>query len=405
MRIADVFACVRALSDSASSLPLIAYRRSGDGGRERFGGRLDSLLTTPSPGATTANLIGTLVAHLNLHGNAYLGKYRDERGVVSQLAPISPATVTVSVEGGEPVYTLLRGDGVSRYGRDDVIHIRALSTDGLVGLSPIAQARQALGLAQSLAGHADNFARNAGRPGGILAVKGYAQPPQDGATDPYDDIKDRFQGRFTAENAGKVMVIAGDQLEYQQLALSLVDAQHVEQRQLSTAEIARVFRVPPWMIGAPSGDSMTYSNVESQASAFVKFALAPWLTLIEQALSADADLAPSTVFCEFLLDGLLRADSEARARVYAQALDPDRGWMTRAEVRRLENLPPEPQESAWPSPPAVPSPARSRTATAPPSATSSTARRRPPRRPSRAAASAASSRTGLSRAISAASVR
>lgn len=337
MRIADVFACVRALSDTAASLPLVAYRRTADGGRERFYGRLDALLSTPSPGATTANLIGTLVAHSNLHGNAYLGKYRDERGTVVQVAPISPATVTVTVEGGEPVYTLMRKDGVSRHGRDDILHIRALSTDGIVGLSPIGQARQALGLAQSLATHADSFARNGGRPGGVLAIKGYDGARQQSDPDAPDRLKSDFQEKFTLENAGRVLVVSGDQLDYQQLALSLADSEFVAQRGLSTAEIARVFRVPPWMIGAPSGDSMTYSNTESQALAFVKFSLSPWLTLIEQVLSADTDLSPGTVYCEFLLDGLLRADTATRANVYAQALDRDSGWMTRREVRRLEN--------------------------------------------------------------------
>ena len=107
-------------------------------------------------------------------------------------------------------------------------------------------------------------------------------------------------------------------------------------------EVARIFRVPPWMIGADPGESLTYSNVESQSLSFVTYSLRPWLVAIEQAISADADLCPGSLYVEFLLDALLRADSAARASFYTAALDPLTGWMTRQEVRERENLEPEP---------------------------------------------------------------
>jgi phage portal protein BeeE len=102
------------------------------------------------------------------------------------------------------------------------------------------------------------------------------------------------------------------------------------------------------MLNAPSGDSLTYATVAEQANAFVKFSLGPWLRLIEEGLSADADLflAPGH-YCRFTLDGLLRAEPSARSAFYTAALDPDKGWMSRAEVRALEDLPAEtPQEVA-----------------------------------------------------------
>lgn len=119
--------------------------------------------------------------------------------------------------------------------------------------------------------------------------------------------------------------------------------QFVQQRQLSTAEIARVFRVPGRMLNAPSGDdSMTYANVEQAALEFVTWGLRPWLVAIEQAITSDTDLCRGpNVYVEFLLDALLRADSKTRAEIYAIALDPVKGYMSRAEVRRLENLDPE----------------------------------------------------------------
>jgi phage portal protein BeeE len=118
---------------------------------------------------------------------------------------------------------------------------------------------------------------------------------------------------------------------------------------MSTAEIARIFRVPLRMIGAPTGDSQTYANVESVQIEFVTHALRPWLVLIEQAITADPDLCAGGLFVEFLLDALLRGDSSTRATVYTAALNPVTGWMTRAEVRALENLSPENATPAVPA--------------------------------------------------------
>lgn len=343
LAIADVYAAVRCLSDAAASIPLIPYRRTADG-RTRAEGRLADLLRQPAPATTQANLIAQAMAHLQLYGNCYLGKWRDADGRVAQLAMLHPDRVAPELRAGEPIYVV--GDARGRqteHTTSDIIHIRALSTDGLLGLSPIRQARQALGLAQSLSGLADSFARNSGRPSGILSL----------ANGTSHDQLQRLSDTFTAshsgpDRAGNTAVLAGD-VSYQSLALSMQDADFVAQRNLSTAEVCRIFRIPNWMLGAGSADSMTYSNVESQALAFVTWGLRPWLVLVEQAISEDADLCPGSLYCEFLLDALLRADSATRSAVYTAALDPITGYMTRAEVRRRENLEPEPTTAPQPS--------------------------------------------------------
>jgi HK97 family phage portal protein len=335
--IGDVFAAVRCLSDAAASVPLIPYRRTAQG-RTRVEGRLAALLRQPAPATTQANLIGQTVAHLNLYGNAYLGLFHDADGRVEQLALLHPDRVTPELRAGRPVYTVNDGRGrQSEHGTDDIIHIRALSTDGLVGLSPVRQCRVALGLAQNLAEHAATFFENGARPTGVLKVPV-------GQDDALKRISEVWNARHSGtRNAHRIAVVSGE-VDFTAITGPLDDLQFVEQRRLSTAEICRVFRVPPFMLGASSGDSMTYSSTEMQSLAFVTYSLRPHLVLIEQAISEHPALCPGAMYCEFLLDALLRADSKTRADVYALALDPERGWMTRAEVRRLENL--DPQEPA-----------------------------------------------------------
>lgn len=337
LSIADAYACVRALADAAASLPLVVYRRT-EAGRIRQDGRTAELIARPAPATTTSNLIGQMVAHLNLWGNAYLALYRAEDRI-EQLGLIHPARVVPEVKAGEPRYTVTDERGRrSEHGTEDIIHIRGLSLDGLVGVSPVKQARLALGLSRDLTEHASKFFRNDARPSGILRV------PRSNA-----DSLQVLSGRWRAEhqgieNAHRIAILAagpGETVDFTTLGMPLDDAQFLEQRQLSATEVARVFRVPPWIVGAADGGSLTYANVEQQSLHFATYALRPWLVAIEQALSAHRELFPGGLYCEFLLDALLRADSATRAGVYEKALDPERGWMSRGEVRRLENLEPE----------------------------------------------------------------
>jgi HK97 family phage portal protein len=280
-----------------------------------------------------------MVSHLSLWGNAYLGKFRGEDGRVEQLALLFPDYVSVELEAGLPLYTVIdpKTGRQSRHGTDDICHVRALSTDGLVGLSPIKQCRTALGLSQGLGDHALAFFKNGARPSGILKVARELNREQ------LKSLRDSLTAVHTGTwNAHKIAIVTGE-MDWTAISGPLDDLQFVEQRKLSTAEIARIFRVPPWMVGASSGDSLTYSNTEQQQLAFVTHSLRPWLVVIEQALSADSDLCPGSLYVEFLLDALLRADSKTRAEVYTAALDPITGWMRRDEVRGLENLEPEPE--------------------------------------------------------------
>jgi len=349
LAITDAYACVRALADAAASLPVHVYRRT-EAGRSRIEGNTAELLRRPAPATTTADLIGQLVAHLNLHGNAYLGKFRDGSGRVDQLALLHPERVVPEIKAGRPRYTVSGPKGEkSVHGIEDIIHVKGLSTDGVAGLSPVRSCAVALGLSDRLAKHAATFFENDATPRGLLRLNQFGAPEAQA-----EAIRTGWESKHRgAANAHRIAVVTGE-VEFTPISMSPDDAQFLQQRQLSATEVARIFRVPPWLIGASGGDSMTYSNTESQALAFVTYSLRPWLVAIEQALSADEDLFPGPLYAEFVMDALLRADSSTRAAVYTLALDPVTGWMDRDEVRRLENLEPRPASSR-PAPVLAPS--------------------------------------------------
>jgi HK97 family phage portal protein len=310
--IADVWAAVRVLADAASSLPLHVFRRVGDGRERVVSGRLVDLLERPGPGTSQADLVSSLMAHLATFGNAYVGKYRED-GEVSQLGLLDPDRVRPELESGRLRYRYTPGNGPQRMlTQSDLIHIRGLSVDGLTGLSAVSQASRVLGLSDELVKHALSYFDSGEfqRPAGVLRV------PDGTSFDGQDRSKERL--RADAKPHG-VLVIEGSEMDYQAITSPLDNAQFVEQRRLAAQEVARVFRIPPHMLGAPSADSMTYSNVEQESIEFVRYSLTPWLRRIELAISNDGDLAFERQFVKFEVDGLLRADANTRSQVYARA--------------------------------------------------------------------------------------
>ncbi len=334
LAIADAYACIRALCDAAASLPLHTYRRTPQG-RVPVGGRGADLLRRPAPAVTTANLVADLMLHLQLFGNAYVLKLRGG-GDIEQLALAHPDRVRVRVEGGRRTYEINWNNRYQTATTADVVHVRGMSLDGLTGLSPIKQARVALGLSRDLTQHASRFFAGGAMPAGWLKT-------MDFSGEAVERLRESIRNRRAAHEG---IGVIPDGVDWVPVGMPLDDAEFLEQRKLSTVEICRIFRVPPWVVGADSGGSLTYSNTEQQSLHFATYSLRPWLVVIESALSADPDLFPGDAYCAFNLDALLRSDAKTRAEVYHLMLDPVQGWATRAEVRELEDLPPETSSAA-----------------------------------------------------------
>lgn len=337
-----VLACVRVLADSVAALPLRVYLRTPGGAlSEQWSRPVSRLLRDePNPEMSAADVWGMVTAHLNLYGNAYLGKTL-AGGVVSALWPIHPERVRVGRERGVKVFYVRSEDGATerRHTAADVIHIRGLGLDGLTGFSPIEMARVSIGAGLAMDTYQSGFWRNDATPRGTLNVAGKLSETA------AERLSNRWRSLFGGpRNAGKVPVLE-EGLTFTPISVSSQAAEFVESRRMTGQQVCRVFRVPPEMVGMDSGNSLTYSTVEGQGIHFERYSIRPWITRIEQALNRDRDLFPTEgrgVFCEFDTQSLLRADLRTRYEAYARGLTPASAFLTPNEVRRWERLPADP---------------------------------------------------------------
>lgn len=341
-QIADCYACLRALADGAALVPLRVYRKTGKTAQLVEDGDTVALLERPSPSVPTPAFVGQTVAMLAAHGEALVGLYRGgPDNSITQLGLLDPTRTQIRTVLGEPVFTYTHPDGTvdDNLTVDDVCWIRGGLVDEFGrGISPIRACRDALALAKSLATTAATLHDNEARPGGILTVGAGGEAGED---DQAEALAAAWEQRHKGpKKRGRIAVLTGE-VSYTQVQLSAADAQWVETRQLSTAEVARIFRVLPWVIGAASGDSLTYSNTSEQLAAFAKFSLSPLLTYVEAALSTNTELFPPGHFCRFDLSELTRGDSAERAERNTKALHPQTGWLTKNEVREAEGFSPE----------------------------------------------------------------
>lgn len=341
LSLADVYACVRAITDEVYSIPLRHYDRIDENSSKQFvpvPGSPAWVLDHPAPGLLTAGALWALVVmHLNLSGNSFLAKYRnDPNGPVMGMFPISPSRVRVTMRGLEPIYRVSQGDGSTlegEFNRRDILHFKGMTLDGLVGLSPIAYNRQTLGRGIAQEDYAGRVFANDATPRGILYTK------LAGLNDANQKrLKAEWDALRGGENRGGVALLDKDKDEFKPISLSPSDLSFIEQMRLTTGQIARIHRVPPWVIGASSGDPLTYKTVEGQQLGFAMSAIRPWLVNLEETIKADGDFysLDGSSFCKFWMDAMLRADSSSRAQVNNLGVG---RWITPNEIRREEGLP------------------------------------------------------------------
>ena len=339
MQMTAVYSCVRILSEAVAGLPLHLYKYTDSGGKAMA---LDHPLyhllhDEPNPEMSSFVFRETLMTHLLLWGNAYSQIIRNGKNEIVALYPLMPNKMSVDRdENGRLYYTYYRGtdEAIKDKGfavtlqPSDVLHIPGLGFDGLVGYSPIAMAKNAIGMAIACEEYGAKFFANGAAPGGVLEHPGTIKDPQ--------RVRESWQSTFGGSgNANKIAVLE-EGMKYTPIGISPEQAQFLETRKFQINEIARIFRVPPHMVG--DLEKSSFSNIEQQSLEFVKYTLDPWVIRWEQSiqrtlLSKDEK---SVYFVKFNLEGLLRGDYQSRMNGYA--IGRQNGWMSANDIRELENL-------------------------------------------------------------------
>lgn len=331
MGIPAVFACVRVLAESIAALPLITYERLDNGDKQRARGfSLYSILhDIPNPLMTASELWEMMAGHLALRGNAFAYIER-EAGEVVALWPLHPGKMTVELKDRDLIYTH-QNDGIERkYRSADILHIRGLSSDGIIGYSPLQLCRDAFGSAIAIREYSAKYFKNDASPGGILTT------PQTLNAQSQANLREWWNEGFKgSKNAHKTAILDGD-LKWQAVSISPEDSQLIDSMKFSVVEIARIFRVPLNLV--MDYERSTYSNVTEQNRSFLTHTLRPWLTRIEQAVfkALLTEQEKKRYFAEYLTADLLRGDTKTRYEAYE--IGKRAGFLTVNEIRAAENL-------------------------------------------------------------------
>jgi HK97 family phage portal protein len=339
MQMTAVYSCVRILSEAIASLPLNTFVYTDSGGKEKaISHPLYHLLhDEPNPEMSSFIFRETLMTHLLLWGNAYAQIIRNGKGEVIALYPLMPDRMTVDrdtngrlyykyTKSSEDAPTMENGSVI--LSPSDVLHIPGLGFDGLVGYSPIAMAKNAIGLAIAAEEYGSKFYANGAAPSGVLEHPGTLKDPA--------RVRDSWNSTFGGSGNSHKVAVLEEGMKYTPISISPNEAQFLETRKFQINEIARIFRIPPHMVG--DLEKSSFSNIEQQSLEFVKYTLDPWVIRWEQALYRTllSEEEKKTVFFKFNVEGLLRGDYASRMSGYATARQ--NGWMSANDIRELEDL-------------------------------------------------------------------
>ncbi len=339
MQMTAVYSCVRILAEAVAGLPLHLYKYTASGGKEKalFHPLYFLLHDEPNPEMSSFVFRETLMTHLLLWGNAYAQIIRNGKGEVIALYPLMPNRMRVDRDTkGELYYSYTRYsdeapaiNGMTVALRpSDVLHIPGLGFDGLVGYSPIAMAKNAIGFAMATEEYGAKFFANGAAPGGVLEHPGTIKDPQ--------KVKESWNMAYQGSSNAHRVAVLEEGMKYQPIGISPEQAQFLETRKFQINEIARIFRIPPHMIG--DLEKSSFSNIEQQSLEFVKYTLDPWVIRWEQAISRSLLRTDEKklLFAKFNVDGLLRGDYTSRMNGYAIGIQ--NGFMCPNDARALEDM-------------------------------------------------------------------
>lgn len=335
LQIAAVLSCVRVLAESVASLPLELRVRDGRGTRTATEHPLYTLLhDLPNPEMTDFEMRSTLQGHLASWGNGYAQKIPDRAGRWMELWPLAPNRMKpMRAPDGSKVFEYTESDGSKRtFLAWEVMHIRGLSGDGLVGYSPITEARRTFERKLAMEQFEEAFYENGAQPGTVL------KHPKVLSDKAYQRLIESWEARHKGPSNANKLAILEEGLDVASLGVPQSDAQFLESQKLTRAEIAGLFRVPSHMIN--DLDRATFSNIEHLSMEFVIDTLTPWLVAWEKAIGRDL-LTPAErarYYAKHKLQARLRGDNASRGQFYSTGLQ--WGYMCINDVRELEDLNP-----------------------------------------------------------------
>lgn len=334
LRASAVYACCRVISGTVGTLPLHVYKRMSDGGKERATNHpLYSILhDAPNDLLTSCEFREMMQTHLSLRGNAYARIVRDGGGRVAAIEPLHPDRVSIFVRGMTATYSVQQQDGGQLvFPQDQILHVRGMGSDGVLGLSPISLARESIGLSLAAERFGAKFFGNSARPSGAIEMPANLSDAQ------IQQAKKHWQETQGGDNQNGTAVLANG-LKWANVSMTNDDAQFLETRQFQIPEIARIFGVPLHLIGDLS--KATFSNIEQQSLEFVRDCIRPIAVRWEQRLN-QVLLTPTerkSYYVEFNLEGLLRGDIVSRYNAYQLGIN--NGWLSANEIRESENMNP-----------------------------------------------------------------
>ena len=345
MQMTAVYSCVRILSEAVAMQQPPFFRFYGKWGEGKGGDHPPYFFLPYEPNPEMASFVfrGKVMPTPPPLGSAHSQTIRNRHGGGLGLYPLMPDRMNVERDSKGQLYyeyTVSMDDAPTVKGStvilppSEVLHIPGLGFDGLVGYSPIAMAKNAIGMAIACEEYGAKFFANGAQPSGVLEHPGTLKDPS--------RVRESWQSTFGgSHNANKVAVLE-EGMKYTPISISPEQAQFLETRKFQINEIARIFRVPPHMVG--DLEKSSFSNIEQQSLEFVKYTLDPWVSRWEQSMVRSL-LTPEEkkqYFVKFNVDGLLRGDYQSRMNGYA--VGRQNGWMSANDIRELENLDRIPEE-------------------------------------------------------------
>lgn len=335
MNVSAVYAAVRILSETIASLPLKIYE-SKNGTRDIANHPLNHLLgASPNGEQTAMELREFQMTCLGLRGNAYSQVIRNNAGTVVEINPLNAAFMRVDRSAsGDLVFDYSETGNSRVYTAREIWRIAGLSLNGVLGVSPIAMAKESIGTSIATESHASRIFSNGATTSMVLEFDKTL------TADQIQNLRTQFADNYSGhKNAHKPMILESG-MKASNIGMTADDSQFLESRKFQIAEIARWYRVPLHMLAEM--DSATFSNIEHQSIDFVVHTIRPWLVRIEQSIARDLLTVNerSRLHASHTVEGLLRGDTATRYEAYGKAIKD--GWQTRNGVRLLENLNPAP---------------------------------------------------------------